>query len=146
MRRCDKSKYLFIGVIIPMIIGCVLYALLYPDVWFVNILDDLLGIKRNNDNLNVAIPQIFRFYFFDVLWAFALMNSLLLITSTDNKFHVLPLTCTVLLGALLEMLQLSGCIMGTFDFFDMVAEFVGALLANLIFYYAWRDYSYEENV
>lgn len=137
-----KVNYLLITVIVPLLIGGVLYYYLCPDVWFVRRINELLNVRRGAIVYSKALT-LFRCYFFDLLWAYALSNALFFICFGNKRPGASVVLITVIFGAFMELLQLLGVAHGTFDFFDIVSEAIGAIL-SIITIYGIRRASYDE--
>lgn len=132
----NKGLLLFglVTVIVPMFLGALLYCMFCPDVWFVKIFDNLFGVTRQ-ENITVGISPFFRFlrnYFFDCIWAFALTNALYIIMNNNAIPLIVYAIVAILLGIILECLQLLGIAQGTSDIGDIVAEVAGSMMGAFI--------------
>ncbi len=121
-------------VVLPLAVGGLLYYLFCPDVIFVKKIDSVTNI-----NMHVKVSgalakplQIFRNYFFDLLWAYALASMIYLFIENNAHAGIWSICGATLLGALLEVLQLLGVSMGTFDFLDIIIECGGAVAGVII--------------
>lgn len=133
-------------VLLPLILGGAIYYLLSPQVFFVQILDGFLGIKRIEPIVALSkLPAGIRYYFTDFLWAFALCGAVFLITKDSRYAIPACLISSIGLGICLELCQSSGIVSGTFDLGDIAAEGLGSLCEAIIIIYFWRDIDEKEN-
>lgn len=126
--------YNIVFVIIPIIIGAILYYIFCPNVWFVNVIDGWFG-KINRPAIDFMAHPFLRFirnFAFDFIWALAMTNALYLIFNNNAKPIEICLVIPVILGIAMEILQLLGIAHGTFDVRDVVAEGLGSVLGAII--------------
>jgi len=131
----DKSRLtiFILNVIIPIFFGVVFYFMSSPDVIFVKwsrqIWDKNLYMGINSEN---PVFIFARYYLLDMLWAYALVFTLWLID--DNKEGATRKNLLIAFGfsIVMEVLQLTPFVSGTFDVFDIVAEFVAEFAAFVI--------------
>ncbi len=95
--------------------------------WF----DKVLGIQHLAPTLswNVAWIRFVRFYLLDMLWAYALVFAVYVVINDKAIKLWKVLLGAGILSVLMETIQLSPFIHGTFDFYDILAEFVAELIA-----------------
>lgn len=121
-----KKEFILLNVIAPVLIGAILYYLFFPEAVFVRLIDNLLGssyhIPVNVDNILI---KLIRFYFLDLLWAYALMSAVILIFKNDSRVFVIILIFEIVL----ELIQLLPSIRGTFDVCDIGIEILASILA-----------------
>lgn len=127
-------KKIILFLVLPLAIGGVLYYFFCPEVFFVKKMDSLFNINIHLtvfDSLSKPIRFV-RNYFFDLLWAYALAGVICLFC--DNNAHAVwgSIVGATLLGAAMEILQLIGVAPGTFDFWDIFVECLGAMAGVLI--------------
>lgn len=118
------------NVLVPITIGSMIYIILSPDVYFVNILDKLMKINRAVVNNNFFIVFI-RNYFLDMLWGYSLVFALAFIYGKDinlRKIIIIAFSFSISI----ELLQLTPIIRGTFDIYDIVLELIAELCALII--------------
>lgn len=115
-------------VIFPMLIGAIAYYTCCPSVWFVQKLDLVVGSVSRQPIIPQGILKVsLRCYFFDYIWAFSLSNAIYISYQNSIKTMVIAVIITVVLGSLLEIMQLLGITTGTFDIFDIWVELIGSL-------------------
>lgn len=129
-----RKKFIVFNVFIPLLIGAVLYYVLCPDVSFVVLIDQSLGIKRTAIHKMGVITRIVRNYFFDILWAYSLTCMLFVIWGYDRKAVKYTFILAGLLCISLELLQGTGLVKGTFDIIDIMVEILTVFVALIIWY------------
>lgn len=129
----NEKIFFAINIIIPLFVGLVLYYVSSPDVIFVKRIDDFFyeGNHLLHIGLESEVFTFFRNYFLDMLWGYALVFSLHFINGNNaaelNKVFAIAFA----FSAVLEILQLISS-RGTFDVFDIVAEFFAESTAVFI--------------
>lgn len=133
MSRRSKCIIGLITVVCPLIIGAIFYYLMCPSVWFVQQIDMWLDKQMREATFvsNSAFGIIFRYYFFDLVWAFSLVSTLCIICGDSIKDMISAILFTTILGTLMELLQLVGMAQGTFDLWDIIVELIASMLGVL---------------
>jgi len=125
-------------IVSPLVIGAMIYYFYFPSVWLVRKIDALIGIEgRTCISSSNIVLKVLRYYLLDLIWAFSFFNAIYIIYENSSGSMVISLIVTIVLGTALEISQLCGFSLGTFDVFDIVAELSGALL-GLIFIKCFR--------
>ena len=135
-----KNKFMYINIAISMTLGSLIYYLISPEVIFVEKINSMTGWKFNIGYENNVI-KIIRSYVPDILWAYALMFSLVVITGNKTAGIWKMYIVAIIFSAIIEMLQLTGIFKGTFDIVDIVVELIAELIAVFII-----KVHYEEEV
>ena len=138
MKKIHKNSLLLFAlfVMLPLVCGALLYALTAPDTYVGEFLSFLnLASVRN------VLPHNRMFYFVrnylcDMLWAFALQSCIALLFTGIKKQLLLSISVSAAVMLLIEISQAAGWLMGTFDWWDILAEAVAILLAvvNITFF------------
>ena len=123
-----KKKYLAINVLVPLLIGAVIYYLFFPKTIFVALIDKFLGFSYHITINPNCFVRILRCYLLDFLWAYAFTSFVVWIL--EYKKWVLALTAVFMVS--MELLQLFFPALGTFDIFDILAEIVAGIIAVFI--------------
>ena len=131
---------MYINISVSMIIGSLIYYLISPEVIFVEKISSMTGWKVNIGYENNVI-KIIRSYVPDILWAYALMFSLVVITGNKTAGIWKMYIVAVLFSTIIEMLQLTGMFKGTFDIVDIIVELMAEIIAVFII-----KVHYEEEV
>lgn len=140
-----KKYFAYANVVFPIIAGSLIYYVISPEVIFVRNIDRLLGVSLHVGTENTFVI-IMRSYMPDMLWAYALVFSLMLVTGnrTANVFKNFVIAGTF--STIIEVLQITGYVKGTFDVMDIVVEIVAELMAVfIIIKHDMRRKSYEKN-
>lgn len=128
-----RKAVILLHVLIPILLGAVIYAIVSPDVLFVKKLEELTGWSLHFfPGHKILIIQFIRNYFLDMLWAYALFFAFFFIIG-DNTAG-LRITCivTVICVVVMEVLQLTPFVSGTFDMWDIFVELLAAAIAVFI--------------
>lgn len=131
---------MYINISVSMIIGSLIYYLISPEVIFVEKISSMTGWKVNIGYENNVI-KIIRSYVPDILWAYALMFSLVVITGNKTAGIWKMYIVAALFSTIIEMLQLTGMFKGTFDIVDIIVELMAEIIAVFII-----KVHYEEEV
>ena len=122
-----KKGRLFINVINPLIMGGISYYLFFSDVLFVKKIDQFLTKPFHiHVSYGSTFVRLCRFYLLDYLWAYALMNLILLIIGANDRKIIVSILAFIIL---LELLQVFPFVAGTFDFWDLIVEMLASFLA-----------------
>ena len=134
-RRCKhKEKMMLANMIFPLMFGAIFYYLLSPDVIFVKRMDQFLGmgIHIGNIDLNCAFIRLLRNYLPDMLWGYALVFALYKIIGNKEAGVWKAFVTAFLFSTVMECLQLTTFVRGTFDVFDIVGELLSEVAAVFI--------------
>ncbi len=139
--------YSLITIVIPIFIGAALYYFFCPDVWFVKQIKNLLGeVEYNQATMEITpLVAFIRNYFFDFIWAFALINALYISINNNAVPIKVSVFITVTLGIIMEVFQKLGFAKGTSDIYDIVAEGLGAIIGAYIINKT-REVFYNEKI
>ncbi|NLG05346.1 MAG: hypothetical protein GX567_16215 [Clostridia bacterium] len=134
MKHKNCNKLLIVNIMIPIIVGAIIYYLLSPDVIFVTYINSIFSMDFYS---NIHIHQngfivFIRNYVLDMLWGYSLIFSLFYIygNNTAKLYRILMIGWTF--SALIEILQLTPIVKGTFDICDIVVELLSELFAVFI--------------
>ena len=124
-------------------ISAIFYYLVSPDVIFVKKIDAIIGgvINIHISPIDNVIFKLIRNYFLDMMWGYALVFTLYYIIG-DNAVKIgRILGLAFIFSAAMEIIQMAPLIQGTFDIFDIGAEFLAEAIAAFIIY---KTYFREE--
>lgn len=115
-------------------IGALTYYVISPDVIFVQQIDSFLGIDNHGYDIAHASSAIrfVRLYFLDMTWGYALVFALYLLTGNNTADLIKLLILAIAFSAVLEFLQITSLVKGTFDVIDIVAEALAEMVAVFI--------------
>ncbi len=138
-----KKIFIYANALVPMLIGGLMYYLISPDVIFVRCIDKITGLNLHISYESTFI-EIIRNYIPDILWAYALVFSLLLVTGNKAE-HIWKIYVTAgIFSIAIEVLQLTGYVKGTFDVIDIIVELIAEFVVVFIIKIIMRRKSYEE--
>lgn len=133
----NKNKIIIgLNIILPIFLGTLLYYFMSPNVIFVRMLDDVLGI-----NLHIHIIfdgilcKLIRNYFLDMLWAYALLFAIYAFMNNDSAGLMKTFIIAVMFSVIMEVLQMTNFVYGTFDVFDIISEILALCFAAVIIYF-----------
>jgi len=133
---------LLINIVMPILVGSVIYYLFSPNVLFVKRIDSIIGLNYHiklSGNSNLVLEFI-RNYFLDMLWAYALVIALFYFIGNNaaslSKIFLIAFSFSVAL----EILQVTPIAEGTFDLYDITVE----LLAEIVAVFIIKKYFLEE--
>ncbi len=130
----DKKKIIVLNIIIPIVAGAIIYYLFSPQVIFVKKIDGILGVDFHFTSIikDCILFQFVRFYFLDMLWAYALVFALFFILDNNTAELKKIVLIAFLFSTTMEILQMTPYATGTFDVFDIIAEFLAEVIAVFI--------------
>lgn len=136
-----KKRVLLLHCIISLLLGGIIYFVFSPEVHFINAVDKVTGLRTHIDFFPEMTPvtKVIRYWGPDMLWSYALLFSLHLVTdnsaaSTEKLFCI-----AVLFTLATEVVQFIPGSSGTFDVWDIIAEWTSLLIAEVIIkYYTMR--------
>ncbi len=92
-----------------------------------------------------AFTDFVKFYLCDFLWAFSFSNALTCVSySFEKKRLVINALLVLFCGVLFEVLQHFGVISGTFDFADILAYAVAAVLSAAVSFFYLKGVKSDE--
>ncbi|MGN1405114.1 MAG: hypothetical protein ACI4WM_02485 [Erysipelotrichaceae bacterium] len=119
----NRRRILLLNIFIPLASASLIYYLFCPEVIFVK-------------NIVFSIPSnplftLVRNYFMDMCWAYALTFSIFYIINNRMKTFAVSAVFSILI----EVLQLTPLISGTFDIVDIIAMVQSICLSILVIDY-----------
>ncbi len=124
-----KSRVV-LNILVPIAAGAMVYLMFSPSVLFLTVagLDILKGSMQEGH----AFVRLMRCYLPDMLWGYSLVFALFLAMGRNRTSVVSTLFLAMVFSILIEGIQLLPEIPGTFDLYDIGAEFFAEGLAFLI--------------
>lgn len=125
----NYKKYLFLifNTIVPLISGLAIYIFMKSGTFINTFLEvDFHYIPKTVLGLFIVN------WFCDFLWAYALVFALYTVLSPFKSNLLFSCVISVLLGLILEILQGVNILSGTFDWWDIIIEFVATVTATII--------------
>lgn len=115
-----NRRKILLNIFIPLILGSLIYYLFCPEVIFVK--NSVFSIPKN------PFITLARNYVMDMLWAYSLTFAIFLILDNWMKTFIIASLFTIII----EFLQLTSLIQGTFDIVDIIAMLYSICLAILV--------------
>lgn len=130
----NKKYILALHVICPIITGALIYYLISPDVIFVIKIDAVLGgvINVHRTPVDNVFFRLIRNYFLDMMWGYALVFALFYIIGNNAVKIEKIFWMAFSFSAVMEMIQITPLVQGTFDMFDIGVEFLAEVIAAFI--------------
>ena len=151
MRDKKDTAFLLANCILPLLFGAFLYGLLSPDVFFMKAAGSYPGrcflwaeVLPSAFLLGKGTIRQIRNFLPDMLWAYALVFALrFLMGQKEGELFKIFITSAVF-STVLELLQITSFVRGTFDFFDILLEVLAEAFAVFVIEMStvrkWRDY------
>ncbi len=141
-----KKCFAYANISLPILAGSLLYYVTSPEVIFVKNIDRLLGVSLHVGTENTFVIHL-RSYVPDMLWAYALVFSLMLITGNKTADVWKMFVIAGMFSTIMEVLQITGYVKGIFDVMDIIVEIIAELMAVFIIkrHDDIRRKSYEKN-
>ncbi len=130
----SKNRCAVFLMSLSLLTGALCYYLFCPDVLFVRALDRVLPFSFHvaADSFPAAF-KVFRNYGLDFLWAAALSSCSVLFA--EKRKHLFGLTASIVIfESVIELMQRSPSIPGTFDICDLLIECGANIIVLFIFY------------
>ncbi|MDY5102537.1 MAG: hypothetical protein SPE81_05510 [Agathobacter sp.] len=134
MSKNNKTAFLVINIWGPIIIGTIIYYLISPDVLFVEWIDTFLGKVMHISCIDSSfwLVKFIRNYMLDMMWGYALVFALYFIIGNNSADLLKIFVIAFTLSAVMEILQLTPFVEGTFDVLDIIVEFLAEVVAVFI--------------
>ena len=127
MNKRDSLFYI-LNIILPIVIGAIIYVLYSPNTVFVQLLNNYFIIKNLDSNV---VSNVLRNYFCDFCWSYSLAFTISFIYK-DSFSLTTSILVPISVGIMLEILQLTKIISGTYDILDIISELLACIICYLI--------------
>lgn len=129
-----KKTFCIFNIIFPLLVGAVIYWFTSTDVIFVEAVRSIWGmsIHIGIGNIDGGLARLVRYYMSDILWAYALVFALYLAVGSNAARVKTAFVIAVVFSTVMEVIQLSPVIPGTFDVIDILVEATAEAIAALI--------------
>lgn len=136
MKKDNTTVFLAGNILIPLVLGAIIYYVTSPNVIFVKYIDAFFGNSTHISVLgrNQWLMRFVRNYLLDMMWSYALVFTLFstMGNSTAELRNIWVIAFAF--SALMEILQLTPKVNGTFDVFDILVEALAEVAAVFIIY------------
>ena len=143
MKSMNKKRIMILHIICPIVIGALVYCMVSPNVIFIKRMEDLIGgsVYMPVFRTDCAFLRLLRNYLPDMMWGYSLVFALFCIIGNHGAGVRKVFLIAFLFSAAMEMVQKTSFIPGTFDVFDIFAEFLAEVAAIYIIH---KSHSREE--
>jgi len=130
--KCGKYRLCcMLHIILPVVAGTLIYIFFRPDTYISGCFSKAFGVT--GPDMSEAVPDwvalICRNFLSDMLWAYALTVTVVLIMDDGGKYSV---WICLIFELSMELCQKAGILSGTFDWLDIILEICASALAALI--------------
>ena len=125
--KTKKILFLISNAFVPLLLGLAIYVFMKNGTY----INSFLGVEFNYSPKTVLGIFIAN-WFCDFLWSYALVFALYLVLSPFKNNLIFSCVTSALLGLILELLQGTNILSGTFDWWDIIIEIVAVIIALLI--------------
>ncbi|MCM1048434.1 MAG: hypothetical protein NC433_08420 [Clostridiales bacterium] len=139
----NKKIIMLLHILFPLVIGTLIYYLTSPNVFFIKEIETFLGMTSNMHTFltDSVFLRLVRNYLPDMMWGYSLVFALFYIIG-NIAADIRKVFCVAFpFSVMMEMMQKTSFIPGTFDVFDIFVEFLAEIIAVCIIY---KLYSREE--
>ena len=128
-----ENEFIMLNVIVPLIMGMLMYLAVSQEVVFIKLINELLGYSSNGGMIrkSVVVTES-RYYLPDMLWGYSLIFALFFVCGKRQSTLPSIFILAGVFAAIMESLQLISAIPGSFDLMDIVVEIAACLLAVFI--------------
>ena len=130
MRLLDERKFVLLNILIPIVLGGIIYITTSQDVLFMKFISGIVNVNKFSVNHNAVWFLFLRNYLADILWGYALVFAIYIIMDSAATWKLLGVVFPF--SILMEMLQILDNVPGTFDYWDIVVEAVAEMIAVII--------------
>lgn len=125
---------------IPLLLGFLIYVTAGRGTYLAD-----LAFRTGIRFPHIDYPLLIRCYACDFLWGYSLLSALLLITKPFGRREILKVMAVAAsVAVLMESLQAIPAFPGTFDAWDIAAEFAAIVLCTAITHLIFRRKQHEE--
>ena len=125
--NCKKYLFLIFNTVVPLTSGLAIYFFMKSGT-FINTFSGIDFHYVPKTVLGLFIVN----WFCDFLWAYALVFAVYTVLSPFKSKLLFSCVISVLLGLILEIMQGVNILSGTFDWWDIIIEFVAIVTATII--------------
>ena len=127
-----KNLFLFANILIPLLVGLVIYLLCYKNTYINTTFENVFGFSLPYFYFNNIFHRFITCWACDILWAYSLTFSLYFCFKHFDKSFFITSFISIIFAVFFEYLQLTSVINGTFDILDIVWELSAIIFAVII--------------
>lgn len=126
--RKQNNLFFMLNIMIPILMGIFIYLFYSPNTIFVKFVNTYINIIIFDRNVFI---DILRNYFCDFCWSYSLAFTISFIYK-DSFSLTTSILVPISVGIMLEILQLTKIISGTYDILDIISELLACIICYLI--------------
>ncbi len=127
-----KRSFYLVNIIGPLVLGLIVYILYRPEAFISREIYRWIGVSFDISQSGSVANRFIRFYFSDMMWSYALFFTISWILGQGRRAITECFIICFLFEAFLEYGQKIGLLYGTFDIWDIVAEYFAAVISAII--------------
>lgn len=131
MKNVNRKMIVVFHILCPIVIGALVYYLASPDVLFIKKTAAFTGVTDSIYvlQLNSAFLRLARNYLPDMMWGYSLVFALFCIVG-DHAADIWKVFWIAFpFSVVMETMQKTSFVPGTFDVFDIFVEFMAEVIA-----------------
>lgn len=134
MKFMNKKGIMILHIICPIVIGALVYCMVSPNVIFIKRMEDLIGgsVYMPVFRTDCAFLRLLRNYLPDMMWGYSLVFALFCVAGNNVADIWRVFWMAFIFSAVMEAMQKTSFIPGTFDVFGIFAEFLAEVAAIYI--------------
>ena len=142
MKVIIKKKMILLNIIVPLLIGGILYLISSPNVIFVEFIN--VHIKNISPviKFDSMMGKFLRNYIADILWGYSLQFAIYFILDEEKIWKLF--IAAFVFSTFFEGIQIFNSIPGTFDAWDILFEGIAEIIAAININNMRRQKSYEK--
>lgn len=122
------KKFCILNIILPLVIGTIVYLYLKPSAPISQLIYYLLHISPPVLNIKpTGIHRFIQYYLCDILWSYSLTFALSLYLGKDRLLLAYAIAASF--STLVEVLQLLPQVLGSFDIFDIIVQLIACTIS-----------------
>ena len=130
MRGLDNKFVILLNILIPLVLGGSFYIITSSDALFVHLITSYIGDIKTTVHFDTKWYLLISNYLADILWGYSLVFAIHLASDITATYKIFLLAFAF--SSLMEAIQMHECVLGTFDFYDIVVEGVAEIIAVII--------------
>ncbi|MCM1089234.1 MAG: hypothetical protein NC413_00155 [Muribaculum sp.] len=141
----SRKKIMVLHILCPLAVGALVYCLASPDVFFIQKAGAFIGAAGSGHVFptDSVLLRLVRNYLPDMMWGYSLVFALFYIIGNIAADIRKVFWVAFPFSAMMEMMQKTSFILGTFDVWDIFVEFLAEVIAVYIIH---KLYSNREEI
>jgi hypothetical protein len=127
-----EGRFWTFNIACPILMGFILYVLFRPDTHISKLVYTYIGIEYTGIPIFNVFTSFIKNFACDILWAYSLTFTVSLLLGQGKKQFKFSFVVCAFFEILMELLQMTQLIGGTFDILDILFEIMTTAIALLI--------------